>query len=110
MESTYEDRADDFRAFHKANPHIYTAIVDKCREARDRGFKRWSMDAILNVLRWDRSVKTHNDGFKISNNHRSFYAIMVENRNPDLRGFFIIKANPERDAILKAKGVKWGKP
>lgn len=104
-ETSYQKRARKFTEFHRANPHIYQEIVAKCREAKAKGFNQWSIEAIINVIRWDSKVKTIRDGsdFKISNNHKSFYAWMVMIKNPDLRGFFNVQRNYEMEAALADK-------
>ena len=48
-----------------------------------------SIRAIAHRIRWNRLVETQSgDGFKLNNNHLSFYARKAERENPDLRGFF----------------------
>ncbi|MCA9627947.1 MAG: hypothetical protein KC766_09780 [Myxococcales bacterium] len=86
MCNEYEDQ---FRAFHKANPRVYEAIVAKTRREvaanRTPGIRR-----IWEELR--------QEGFRMDDHFHAYYARMVMAREPDLRGVFRIRqtASPKR--------------
>jgi len=86
----YTDRKGKFDAFHKANPHIYTLIVDRCKELRRNGVNHYSIECIINRIRWDYDIGVHADksGFNFNNNYKSFYARKIMWDHPDLDGFF----------------------
>lgn len=79
----------DFKAFHEANPHVYEhlrrlAFVWKAR----RPGQRLGIGMLFEVARWDISLGTDGDPFKLNNNYRALYARMLMEREPDLRGLF----------------------
>ena len=74
-----EAHADAWLAFHISNPFVYTEIcilAEKMRVEVRRSY--YSIEVIINVLRWHRDMKTNDEEFKISNNHKSFYGRMYE--------------------------------
>lgn len=76
-----------FERFHKANPHIYEAIVARLRSLRDTGVERTSVKAIVENLRWSPIGVRRTDTvkpFKIQNDFTSRYARLVAERDPDL--------------------------
>jgi hypothetical protein len=79
-------------SFHLANPHVYSEIVKLAREAREVGMPRWSMAGIFEVLRWRSAIGTRGGGWKLPNAYRAYYARLVMDRCPDLRGFFVLKS------------------
>lgn len=78
---------DRFDAFHRANPHVYDAIVKLSRTAKSRGTERYSMARVFEVLRWS-SLDTTGSEWKLNNSYRAFYARMVMERESGLSGFF----------------------
>lgn len=84
------DTAAAFRAFHEQNPKVLDLFCRFALEARQAGFKRYSIWAIANRVRWHVEIETRSsDGFKLNNNHLSFYARAVEKRYPTLKDFFV---------------------
>lgn len=79
---------DSFLLFHQTNPDIYDMIVAFAREAKQAGAKTYGIGMIWEVLRWHYRITLRRDDFKLNNNHRSHYARLVEEREPDLKGFF----------------------
>lgn len=82
----------DFEKFCESNPHIYPLIVKLARQAKARGFKRYSMDVILAIIRWHHEVQTNSDEpWKLNNNWTSRFSRKVMDENPDLAGFFELR-------------------
>lgn len=77
-----------FWLFHDANPHVYRALCRKCREARARGVKRLGINMLIESLRWDYTLHTGGDDFKINNNNAPYYARLIMHNEPDLAGIF----------------------
>ncbi len=77
-----------FGKFHAENPNVYKLFKRFTREALDRGFKNFSVSSIIERIRWETSIKTADDSFKINNNHRAYYARMWMEDNPKHEGFF----------------------
>ncbi len=80
-----------FWAFHAANPLVYELLVKYARQwalANAHG----SINALFERVRWDFGTTIQpTDGFKLNNNHRAFYARLIETREPDLAGFFRLR-------------------
>jgi len=80
----------DFLKYHRDNPHIYEAFKKFTVKAINKGHKRWSAEAIFNVMRWETEI-TGNDEFKINNNYKALYARMFMRDFPEVKGFFAIR-------------------
>ena len=80
---------DAFWAFHDANPWVYDFLVERCREAQQRGKQRIGMSLLISVLRWEAAMQTNpTDQFKSNENHCSRYARLIMYREPGLEDFF----------------------
>lgn len=83
-----------FLTYHEANPHVFEKIVNYSFQLRTAGRKHYGIAAIIERIRWDYAVSTTTDdkGFKISNDFRSRYARLIEQKYPELKGFFRTKS------------------
>jgi len=84
------DRVEQsFREYHAGHPWVYERLVETVRWYAGRGRKR-GVGFFFEVLRHEMFMgDTHDaDGFKLNNNFRSRYARLIEDRCPDLRGYF----------------------
>jgi hypothetical protein len=83
-----------FTVYHEANPQVYRRLVAMARELRSRGVQRYGIAALWEVLRYQSLTTTDTDGlpFKLSNNHRAYYARLIHQNEPDLDGFFTTRA------------------
>ena len=52
------------------------------------GAKRWSIWSIANVLRWQYAMENEGGDFKLNNNFLAYYARLLMETTPELRGFF----------------------
>jgi hypothetical protein len=87
-----------FEEFHEANPSVYAEIVRLARLAVIHGQSRWSINALFELVRWNRMIDTARLDWKMDNNHRAYYAREIMRREPDLAGFFEVrKTRAERD-------------
>lgn len=85
-------REEAFIAFHDANPDVYAAMCHFARQWRRSGRQRIGVDMLLGRVRWEMSIVTHRvDEFKISNDHKPFYARLIMYQEPDLDGVFVLK-------------------
>lgn len=83
---TIQDFCEKFLADH---PEFYPEFVRRARALKQRGFKKFSADAILHGMRYDRAMQTNStDTYKVNNNLSSRLSRFVEKREEDLRGFF----------------------
>lgn len=98
-DATLEER---FEAFHEANPQVFRLIVDKALRARRSGVRRWSMNGIFEVIRWETNVQSRGDGWKLNNSYRALYARLAMEKEPELEGFFETRIRPAAETGLEA--------
>ncbi len=79
---------EKWKQFTEKNPHVYPELVRVAREAKSSGVKRWGIQAIFNILRWENRFKTTGDIYKMNMLHGAFYARLIMENEPDLEGFF----------------------
>lgn len=85
-------------AFHVANLHVYTLLRDMALELKAQGINKCGISLLWERLRWESYVQTQGQGeYKLSNNHRAFYARFLMAREPALAGFFAIKPQPSEE-------------
>ena len=96
----------DFWKFHEANPRVYKLLVDYARRwRRANPSVPVGIDLLYARIRWDFAVNTWNVGkdtvnnFKLSNNHKPYYARLIMEKNPDLKGIFVIKKQKFQSTI-----------
>lgn len=84
---------EQFDAFVEANPWIIDEVADRCRRLRARGFERYGIGAIVEAIRFDRSLAMGDDesGFRVNNSVRSRLARRVMADHTDLDGFFELR-------------------
>lgn len=80
--------ADQFAAFHAANPGVYVALRRLALGLKGRGFRRYGIGGLFEQLRWTYALQTGGDVYKLNNNYRSHYARLLMDENPTLAGFF----------------------
>ena len=66
-------------------------FVELAEEIRATGRKKYSAEAIINVLRWEHDLKTDGDFFKINDHYRSIYVRLLIYKRPEFLGFFTLK-------------------
>jgi hypothetical protein len=82
---------EQFWMFHKKNPHVFAEFERYAVMMKGRGFRQYSARTILHLIRWHSDMTTSdpdNQGFKINNNHSPRYALLLEAKRPEFRGFF----------------------
>jgi hypothetical protein len=95
------DMAIKFEDFHRKNPHVYRVLVDKAREwVRRTGKERVGISMLYEGARWEIAMQTSDENYKLSNDHRAFYARLIMAQEPDLRNMFVIKKSEATDWIL----------
>lgn len=79
----------EFWKFHAANPHVYELFDQFTRQSIGAGRKHFSATIVFERIRWATMVETvGSPDFKMSNNHRPYYARLWMRNNPEHRGFF----------------------
>lgn len=79
---------DAFNRYHAEHPEVYRVLLSMARRGQELGYKRWSVDAIFHILRWETAIQTGNpDGFKLNDHFTAYYSRLL-NREPGLEGMF----------------------
>ena len=78
-------------AWHKQNPHVYDLFEKFTLDAISKGHERLSAWLIVNRIRWETTVETRGDDFKISNDFIAYYARLFMHNHPRYEGFFKTK-------------------
>lgn len=101
---TLEERFKEFCLFHNSNRNVYTSLHTLAKEAKTSGASKCSIELLYNKLRWDSYLETKGESeFKLSNNHKVFYANLLMLLNPDLVGFFDTRSSEEIVPLLVSK-------
>jgi hypothetical protein len=86
-----EDVKRKWWAWHKQNPHVYELFKRFTMQAIDRGHKNLSAWLIINRIRWETSIETKGEDFKISNDFIAYYSRLFMHQYPQYQGFFRTK-------------------
>lgn len=78
---------ENFRNYHRQNPHIYARFEHKALEAVERR-KHFSAKAIFHIIRWYTPDTDDQPDFKIDDGWISHYARMFMDRHPEHEGYF----------------------
>jgi len=79
---------EDFRAFHKANPHIYRILRKMALEYKRAGNEHCGIKMLWEALRYNSGIRTRGDAYKLNNNYTAHYARLLMDQERELRGFF----------------------
>jgi hypothetical protein len=84
------DKIDEnFKVFHEENPHVYDLFRKYTFILFERGHPHAGAKAIFERMRWDLMLKTSpGKPVTLNNNYTSRYARLLEENEPELRGFF----------------------
>ena len=101
MNLTAESQKEkDFWKFHEANPRVYKLLVDYARRwRRANPSVPVGIDLLYARIRWDFNIRTTATGIKLSNNHKPYYARLIMEKNPDLKGVFVTKKQKHQSTI-----------
>jgi hypothetical protein len=77
-----------FEAFHRANPGVYTLLVELARDVKARGKSTYGMKAIFERARWFYHIERGDEDFKLNNSYTAFYSRIIMLQERDLEGFF----------------------
>ncbi len=90
---------DRFKKFHAENPQVFREIKKLAFQMKSTGRKKYSIEVIINVLRWHTDLKTTGDVFELNNDFKSIYARLLVFHNPEMKDFFEFR-------VLRSKGLK----
>jgi hypothetical protein len=87
-----------FEAYHAANPHVYVYFKKLALKAIKIGKKKVSFKLIMNVIRWEIYLKTHeptplpsDKTFKINDAYGSRYARLFVRDYPHLEKYIELR-------------------
>ena len=81
----------NFQEYNELNPTVYPRFLKIALETHAKGFKRYSANAILEVVRYFTSVAENGGKFKINNNVTPMFARQAVKDRPELNGFFELR-------------------
>ena len=101
--------AEQFVAFHLANPNVYALLRRFARLVKGAGYDCYGISSIFERVRWHVQIDTvSEDGFVLNNNHRAYYARLLMHREPALEGMFQVRKLriDNWEAVLAAVGSR----
>lgn len=94
--TSYDHNLAAFEKFDAENPHIFKLYVRFSREAKNAGYTKFSISSITERIRWETMITTRSeDGFKLTNNHKPFYARKLSAME-EFKDFFILHEQTSR--------------
>ena len=84
-----------FLEYHERNPHVYERFEDLAKEYLNKRRSTLSIALLTERIRWEENISTNEKDYKLSNNHRAYYARMFMENNPNYGNCFITKATKE---------------
>ena len=96
--------------YDEEHPEVWELLVEITLEMIDSGFKRYGVNGIFEIVRYtNRQVGADGENvFKLSNNHRPYYARWFMETYPEYDGFFRTRdlTSLNKPAILKEQKPK----
>lgn len=82
-----------FQAFHRANPHVYNALVKMAKQLIRRGRATIGIGMLFEALRWNYIMQTDdpNGEYKLCNDYRSRYARLIMQQEDELSEAFKLR-------------------
>lgn len=77
-----------FLKFHKANPRVYQLFEMFTLQVIQSGRKQYGAKAIFERVRWESTIISRGDDFKLNNNYTAYYARLYMEAHPEHAGFF----------------------
>ncbi len=79
---------DQFEDFHKKNPAVWELFKRFTFETIHKGWDHYSVNAVVERIRWHSAIETTGDETKINNNFHPHYARLFHIAFPQYDGFF----------------------
>jgi hypothetical protein len=80
--------ATEFETFNEQNPHVLDRLIGLARKQQAAGQTRLGMKMLFEVLRYEESLYTIGNAFKMNNSFAPYYARLVQSVDPALGGLF----------------------
>ena len=88
-----------WQACKKRHPSLLPQLASLAKELKRAGHKRYSMDGLFHILRWETRATTGDLGLKINNNYTAFAARDLMEKYPELQGFFQTRKQKPRETF-----------
>ena len=85
---------EKFFSFHQDNPRVFDLFKGYANDLRTRGFMHYAARTILERIRWDISLETTDELFKINNNFTPCYARLLMITDRRFEDFFELRRSP----------------
>ena len=82
---------EEFNAYHKRSPQIYQKLKTLALRLKRVGASTYGMKALFEILRYNALLQS-DQKFKLCNNHAPYYARLLMKQEPQLAGFFYVRA------------------
>ncbi len=93
-----DELARQFRRYHRDHPEVYDLVKRFTFDRIHKGFKNYSINSIFERIRWETATPKYGvREFKLSNNHRAFYARLFMKDFPQYGEFFRLRRQTSRD-------------
>jgi hypothetical protein len=81
-----------FEAFHERHPEVYQEIVRCAKIVKAAGFAHYSIDALIQRVRWHFQFERDKvEDFRINDHFSSRYARLLMEYEPGFEGFFELR-------------------
>ena len=87
-----------FWDYHADNPRVYELIKSFTFKVIATGKKHFSIQGVIERVRWETSIETLGDDYKLNNNFGPYYARLFMDDFPEHAGFFRTRAMRYRRA------------
>ena len=91
IEPEISEQEQKFLEWHGKNPKVYELFKRFTFQAINAGHKHFGGFGIINRIRWQTTVETKGDEFKINNACAAYYSRMFMKDHPQYEGFFRTK-------------------
>jgi hypothetical protein len=86
--SALEQSRLQFEAFHSANPHVYAILREFALQLVRSGRRKIGIRMVWERMRWEMAIRTTTDDYKLNDHYTRWYARVLMEREPELRGVF----------------------
>jgi hypothetical protein len=87
-ENTIRAENDSAWIFHANNPTIIFELRRLALQLKKAGHQKYSIKGLFEVLRFNAAIQTTGKKYKLNNNLTPFYARLLMETEPRLKGFF----------------------
>lgn len=88
QQSSYYDK---WLRFHLDNRNIIRMILDELNRAKSKGLKKVSIKQIIGKIRWEKSLETVSEDFRINDAFTSIYAHVIAYNFDEYKSLFDCK-------------------